>query len=90
MKGTQDESTKHLVAPTPEPTRKEENMRYNKSRQKRVSLADFIVDSICDTGWISEDIPITEIQSWADKVCEEVKAHIQAALEDIDLDEVVA
>ena len=61
-------------------------MRYNKSKQRKVSLVDFIIDEISEL--VPESMPITDIQAVADKIADEVKAHIQAALEDID--EIVA
>ena len=63
-------------------------MRYNKSRQRKVSLIDFIIDAMTDV--VPEEVSITDMQAVADKIADEVREHIQAALEDIDLDEVVA
>ena len=62
-------------------------MRYSNGR--RISLVDFIVDSVYETGYISEDIPVAEVQSLADRICDEVKEHIREALADVDLGLVV-
>jgi len=64
-------------------------MRYNTNHRK-VSLIDFIIDVIYDIPEFPMDTPITEVKDAADKIADEMKEHIQAALKDINIDDIVS